>query len=127
MNATEKPMPRQKGDDGAATVQLEDGLGAVASSPSLPLVTGAITIDPADSEVLDILSKLSFVCAPIAHIFQRAGYPIPTHAEEEQGHIIMWMLGMYRDHGKEWRTKANATLNALRKANSNSADLPLAK
>lgn len=93
-------------------------LGATPCSPSLPLVTGAITIDPADPEVLDILSKLAFVCAPIAHIFQRAGYPIPTHAEEEQGHIIMWMLGMYRDHGKDWRTKANVTLNALRKANA---------
>ena len=33
MSATEKPMPRQKGDDGAASAPRLDGLGASAGSP----------------------------------------------------------------------------------------------
>ncbi len=93
-------------------------LPAVPCSPSLPLVTGPITIDPNDPEVLGILSKMCFTCGPIAHIFQKAGYPIPTHAEEEQAHIILWMLGLYRDHGDDWRTKGDAQLRAMKKANA---------
>lgn len=85
-------------------------------SPSLPIVPGKITIDPADPEVQWILSKTCLSCSPMAHIFQRAGYPITKHAEEEQMHILLWMLARYQQHGIGWRELADDELRELRDA-----------
>ncbi len=81
--------------------------------PSLPIVPGTIMLDPADPEILFILSKTCLSCGPMAHVFQRAGYPIPTHAEEEQAHILLWMLARYQQHGIGWRAKADDELRSM--------------
>lgn len=80
---------------------------------TLPLVSGRITIDPSDHEVQAILGWPCFRCGPIAHIFQAAGYPIPKHAEEEQAHVLLWLLGLRRDHGDAWMRAGNEQLKAL--------------
>ena len=85
-----------------------------AEPRTLPIVPGKLTIDPSDPEVQWILSKTCLDCAPMAHIFQRAGYPIPTHAEEEQMHILLWMLARYQEHGAGWRGLADEELRTLR-------------
>ena len=89
----------------------------------LPLTSGPITIDPSDPEVQWILSRTLLYCARYAHVFQKAGYPIPTHAEEEQMHILLWMLGLYRDHGTDWRKEGHAILVALGEKIAASANL----
>lgn len=80
---------------------------------TLPIVPGKITIDPADPEVQWILSLTCINCGPMAHIFQRAGWPIPRHAEEEQMHILLWLLGRYQEHGPDWRKKCDVELASL--------------
>ena len=63
------------------------------------------------------------MCGPIAHIFQKAGYDIPTHAEEEQAWVIMWMLSKYQEHGENWRAKADEEIKAVRDSlKSNAGD-----
>lgn len=86
------------------------------SDQTLPILKEKLAIDPTDPEVVWILSKTCLTCAPMAHIFQRAGYPIPRHAEEEQAHILLWMLGMYQKHGMEWRGYADNQLRDLVRA-----------
>lgn len=80
---------------------------------TLPIIPGPITIDPADPEVITILSTLCFRAGPVASIFRKAGYPIPTHAEEEQAHVIAWQLAIYQKHGAYWRVKANEELKEI--------------
>ena len=83
---------------------------------TLPIIKGSITIDPSDPEVIKILSMFTFQCGPIAHIFQKAGYPIPTHAEEEQAYVIAWCLALYQTHGNDWRKVGDETLKALKQS-----------
>jgi hypothetical protein len=84
------------------------------SSPTLPIIPGELHIDPADPEVQRILGTVCFIAGPIAHIFQKAGYPIPTHAEEEQAHILLWMLALYQKYGaQEWRAKGDEELRGI--------------
>jgi hypothetical protein len=82
-----------------------------------PLVQNAITIDPKDPQWEAILSHTCLFCGPVAALLRRAGYNIRTHAEEEQGAVLLWMLSLYRDHGREWREKGQEKLNALKAAN----------
>jgi len=98
--------------------------GPATGSLSLPIVPGPITIDPSDPEVQWILSKTCLSCGPMAHVFQRAGYPIPRHAEEEQAHVLLWMLSRYKQNGADWREKADDELRALKKVNSGGEQQP---
>lgn len=91
-----------------------DSVPDLKQSKTLPILPGPITIDPADPVVVEILSFICIQCGPIAHIFQKAGYPIPTHAEEEQAHVLLWFLALYRDHGKEWKLEGQKELNRLK-------------
>jgi hypothetical protein len=88
----------------------------IAGQKTLPIISGTITIDPSDLEVQWILSRICLACGPIAHIFQRAGYPIPKHAEEEQAQVLLWMLAMYQQHGAGWKAEGDKQLRALNEA-----------
>ncbi len=81
--------------------------------PITDLIRGTITLDPADAEVLEILSIVCITCGPIAHALRRGGYDIKTRAENEQGAVLLWMLSLYRDHGKAWRDEGQKLLNAM--------------
>lgn len=80
---------------------------------TLPIVPGKLTFDASDPEVQWILSRMIFTTGPIAHIFQKAGYPIPQHAEEEHAHVTLWMLARYQEHGADWRKKCDVELASL--------------
>lgn len=82
----------------------------------IKLIKGPITVNPDDPEVMKIVSTPCFDASPIAHILQRAGYPIKTHAEEEQGFVILWMLSLYQEHGIKWRDEGQKILNSLKGA-----------
>jgi hypothetical protein len=76
--------------------------------------TCSLTIDPTDTEVITICSMLCFQCGPIAARLRMAGHDINCQAEDEQGKVILWLLGMYKAHGKEWRAKTDEELRAMR-------------
>lgn len=74
-----------------------------------------ITFNPNDEEVQWILGRPAFMCGPIAHIFQAAGYKIKTRCEDEQAFVLTWMLRTYLKHGNEWRVQGDLELAGLRK------------
>lgn len=62
-----------------------------------------------------ILGRLNFLCGSIAIVLRKAGHDIPKKAEEEQAHVINWMLEMYEEHGSSWREKTNEFLKNAEK------------
>lgn len=84
-----------------------------AAKPLTELVSGTITIDPANAEQIEILGLNCIIAGPIAHVLQRAGYDIRRKAESEQGAVIVWLLSLHRDHGDAWRSIANAMLKRM--------------
>ncbi len=63
-----------------------------------------------DKEVKFILGRPNFTCGSIAQILRNKGEEIATKAEDEQAHVIYWMLTMYEEHGETWKTKAEEYL-----------------
>lgn len=65
-----------------------------------------------NDETRFILGRPNFWCGSVAPIFREGGHTIPKKAEDEQAHIIHWMLGLYAKHGDGWKEKANEYLNS---------------
>lgn len=63
--------------------------------------------------VEEILKMMVFELSPIAHVMQYLGDPIPCHAEEEQAHVMRWLLKFAASEGPEWRKKAGTELGIL--------------
>ena len=64
-----------------------------------------------DAELTQILGMPNFVAAPFAHIMRKGGgVDIPRKSEIEQAHVIHWMVGLYLEHGADWRKKAQEQL-----------------
>ena len=60
-----------------------------------------------------ILGRPNFMCAKLADCLRKLGHEIPTRAEEEQAHVIYWLLGKYEEHGADWREAAANELRQL--------------
>lgn len=60
---------------------------------------------PFDDEVRFILGRPIFWCGSLSRDLRDLGHEIPKKAEEEQAYVLYWMLGLYAQHGSEWRTK----------------------
>lgn len=88
-----------------------------------PAAICSLTINPKDPEVIAICSMLCFQCGPIAHRLRFGGHDIQTRAEDEQGKVILWLLGKYLEHGADWRAKTDKDLRAM-KAPTHSANTP---
>lgn len=81
--------------------------------PITDLITGPITIDPADPEVRSILSWTCIDCGDYGRALRKAGYEIPPKIEAEQSVVLLWFLSLYRDHGDDWRKKGAEKLREL--------------
>lgn len=65
-----------------------------------------------DAEVRAILGRPCFACARIADALRLMGRAIPYKAEDEQAEVLRWMLGLYAEHGAQWREKGDDELRA---------------
>ena len=65
-----------------------------------------------DAEARDILGRPCFTCGRIAEVLRRMGRTIPPKAEDEQAEVLRWMLGLYAEHGAQWREKGDEELRA---------------
>lgn len=63
-----------------------------------------------NNETKFILGRPNFWCGQISHILREKGHNIPRKSEEEQAHVIHWMLGLYEQHGDNWRTEFESYL-----------------
>lgn len=100
----------------------ETNTGAPCEECGFSAAIGSLSFDPEDPEILWILGRPNFECAPIAHVLQASGHQIDRKAEAEQAAVIIWMIRKYQEHGANWKEKADEELSALvieakRKAN----------
>lgn len=63
-----------------------------------------------NEETKFILGRPNFWCASIAGRLRQLGHKIQNKAEDEQAHVIHWMLELYEKHGSEWRDFADSYL-----------------
>ena len=61
-----------------------------------------------------ILGRPNFQCGVIARVLRQGGIEIPCKAEEEQAHVIHWLLAQYEKHGDDWRDEADKELDRIR-------------
>lgn len=69
--------------------------------------------DELNADLTWILGRPNFVCGSIAHILRRGGIEIPEHAEEEQAHVLWWLLGVYVKHGADFRDEAARQIKSI--------------
>jgi len=65
-----------------------------------------------NDELRYILGRPSFAIIGLAGCLRIMGHDIKKRAEDEQAATIHWMLGHYLQHGADWRTQAQAQLEA---------------
>lgn len=68
-----------------------------------------------NEDTIFILGRPNFWCGSIAPALRKAGHEIPRKAEDEQAHVIHWLLSLYEKHGAGWREKANQFLKEFAK------------
>lgn len=67
-------------------------------------------------DLRDILSMMMWNTGPIAHALRAGGVEIKTRAEEEQAHVMHWLITLALEHGAAWREKASERISEIRAA-----------
>jgi hypothetical protein len=70
--------------------------------------------DTLDEDLVDILGRPNFWCAPIAEVMRDDGTVIPREGRAEQAHVIFKLLSLYALHGSAWRSQATDWLQEAR-------------
>lgn len=65
-------------------------------------------------DLRDILSMMMWNTGPIAHALRSGGADIKTRAEEEQAHVMHWLITLALEHGSAWREKASDRISEIR-------------
>ncbi|KVO11764.1 hypothetical protein WJ73_19660 [Burkholderia ubonensis] len=90
-----------------------------ARQPSGEVTDGRAYPDEMSPALRDVLGRPNFWCGPIAHEMRAAGTDIKTKAEDEQAHVLHWLVKLVLDHGDNWQKQAAAELRDIReKANA---------
>lgn len=75
------------------------------------IVEQAMALPPLDDELIWILGRPNFACAQLAQSLRELlEHEIAPKAEHEQAAVIHWMLGIYLEHGPQWRDRAREIL-----------------
>ncbi|MCM2547611.1 hypothetical protein EFP18_12180 [Burkholderia glumae] len=64
-------------------------------------------------ELLDVLGRPNFWCGPIAHAMRDAGADIRRKSEDEQAHVLHWLVKLVLGHGAAWQPAAGAALSQI--------------
>lgn len=67
-------------------------------------------------DLRDILSMMIWTTGPIAHALRAGGVEIKTRAEDEQAHVMHWLITLALEHGSAWREKASDRISEIRAA-----------
>lgn len=67
-------------------------------------------------DLLDVLSTMIWTSGQIAACLRAGGDQIKTRAEDEQAHVLHWLISLALKHGPEWRAKASERIEAIRDA-----------
>lgn len=67
-------------------------------------------------DLRDVLSTMIWTSGQIAACLRAGGDQIKTRAEDEQAHVLHWLISLALKHGPEWRAKASERIKAIRDA-----------
>ncbi|WP_421440693.1 hypothetical protein [Agrobacterium tumefaciens] len=67
-------------------------------------------------DLRDALSTMLWTSGQIAACLRAGGDQIKTRAEDEQAHVLHWLISLALKHGPEWRSKASERIKAIRDA-----------
>ena len=106
-------LERVEAELAAANEQVTDLIAIVAQQVALPFGEVPMlyprTMTPALEHVLGVMN---FRTGPIAHVFQKAGFAIPTKCEAEQAFVLDRMIRAVLTHGEGWGEVFNADVRA---------------
>ncbi|MEX3692482.1 hypothetical protein AB3X91_24495 [Paraburkholderia sp. BR14263] len=88
----------------------DDVAAARAALEATPLPSYPDELTP---ELREVLGWPNFRCAPVAHLLQAAGYPIPRSSEDEQAHVLHWFTRLALRHGTHWRNAVREEISAI--------------
>lgn len=114
-----RSVPWQLGD-GTWVISLEGRVGGwnlervfLAEGHKSPLLFPREITEP----VREVLSLMIMATCPTAHVLRIGGTDIPTKTEDEQAHVLHWLLCLALEHGEKWREIACARLAEIKAAN----------
>ncbi|MGZ2748349.1 hypothetical protein [Burkholderia stagnalis] len=99
---------------------IANDLRVLATHPGQPELRAKVTeaVRTYPDELTDTLRHVlgfpNFRCAPYAHLMRAAGADIKTKAEDEQAHVLHWLVKLVIDHGERWADIADEELTAMR-------------
>ncbi|WP_289298252.1 hypothetical protein [uncultured Reyranella sp.] len=71
-------------------------------------------LGPLNPDLVEILGMPNFRAGPIAHLFVAAGEEkIEPAAETEQAFVLHWLLGLYLEHGSDWKPIASEKIRTM--------------
>lgn len=62
----------------------------------------------------EVLSLMLWNTGPIAHVLRDGGAEIKPKAEDEQAHVLHWLIQLALRHDEAWRSRAVARLNEIK-------------
>lgn len=67
-------------------------------------------------DLRDVLSTMLWTSGQIARCLRAGGAEIRTRAEDEQAHVLHWLLCLALESGSEWRAKAADRIDEIRRS-----------
>ncbi|RQR47932.1 hypothetical protein DIE19_33915 [Burkholderia sp. Bp9126] len=61
-----------------------------------------------------VLGSPNFSCAPYARLMRASGAKIVERSEDEQAHVLHWLVKLVLDHGDRWADVAEEELKSMR-------------
>lgn len=101
-------------------LEAEFAAAAVTGAPILAETSSPIP-DRLDDDLRAILGTLCFEANPLAFWLRVGGAEIPYRAEDEQAHVIHWLLKLWLKHGADWKRAGNAEIKAIRQKRADEA------
>ncbi|MBU9378736.1 VRR-NUC domain-containing protein [Burkholderia gladioli] len=102
-------VPKPEGYDRAGWKMAVYGVPADAGEAVARAYPDALTED-----LRHVLGFPNFRCGPYAHLMRAAGADIQRKAEDEQAHVLHWLVKLVIDHGERWADVAQEELDAMR-------------
>ncbi|WP_321895973.1 hypothetical protein [Paraburkholderia heleia] len=70
--------------------------------------------DELTTELREVLGWMCFQCISIAQLMREAGIDVKKRAEDEQAHVLHWMVKLVLRHGADWRKAGTRDLEMWR-------------
>jgi len=94
----------------------------LAASPANQVEETAAYPSEMPPALRQVLSLMLWHTGPVAHVLRAGGADIKTRAEDEQAHVLHWLIQLALEHGDAWRDRASERVSEIRAAISASKE-----